>query len=78
VRYERSAKSRYVRLEAMRRRSRGIVSPDLVDQAFVRDDFVRSEEKCRENGALLAAAQFDRFSVDLGLERPEDAKPEWF
>ncbi len=77
VRRQHSPQPRHVRLQAMRRRRRRAVPPDLIDQSFARYDLARREQQSSEDGPLLAAAQLDAAFVDLGLERTEDAEPEW-
>ena len=75
MRCERLPKPGDVHLQAVRRRRRRAVAPDLVDQALAGNDLISTEQQSCKNGALLAAAELDRAIADLGLERTEDAKP---
>jgi hypothetical protein len=55
---------------------RGIIPPDLIEQALDRHDLVPAEKQGCENSPLLAPAEFERAFPGLGLERAENAKPE--
>jgi hypothetical protein len=56
---------------------RRTVPPDLVDQALARYDLARAKEQGGENGLLLAAAELEDVSFDLGFERTEKEEPDW-
>jgi hypothetical protein len=71
-----STQPRDVRLEAVSGGCGRTVAPDVVDQALVRYDIPRTEQKRGENRTLLAPAQLDRAAADLGFERAEDAESE--
>jgi hypothetical protein len=58
--------------------SRGIITPDLVDQAFDGHDLVSAEKQGCENSPLLAPAELERAFPDLRFERAENAKPKRF
>jgi hypothetical protein len=58
--------------------SRGIVPPDLVEQALDGHDLATTEEQACENSPLLSPAQLERALPDLGFEPAENAKPERF
>jgi hypothetical protein len=60
----------------VRCRSRGIIPPDLIEQALDRHDLVPAEKQGCENSPLLAPAELERAFPGLGLERAENAKPE--
>jgi hypothetical protein len=60
----------------VRCRSRGIVPPDLIEQALDGHDLVPAEKQGCENSPLLASAELKRAFADLGFERTENAKPE--
>jgi len=76
VRGESPAEPGHVRLQAVRCGSRGIVLPDLIEQALDGHDLVPAEKQGRQNNALLWPAQLDHAFADLGFELAEDAKPE--
>jgi hypothetical protein len=59
----------------VRRRRRGTLTPDLVDQSLDRNDLAGTKQQRREEGTLLGAAELDRAIAGLGLERTEDAEP---
>jgi hypothetical protein len=58
--------------------SRGIVAPDLIDQALDRHDLVPAEKQGCENSPLLAPAELNRTFRELGFELAENAEPERF
>ena len=60
----------------MRRGSRGIIPPDLIEQALVGHDLVTAEKQGCENNPLLGPAELERAFADLGSELAEDAKAE--
>jgi hypothetical protein len=60
----------------VRCRSRGIIPPDLVDQALDGHKLAPAEKQGCENSPLLAPAELERAFPDLGLEPAENAKPE--
>ena len=62
----------------MRCGSRGIVPPDLIEQALDRHDLVPAEKQGCENSPLLAPAELKRTFRELGFELAEDAEPERF
>jgi hypothetical protein len=76
VRGESPAEPGHVRLQAVRCGSRGIIPPDLIDQALVGHDLVPTEKQGCEHSPLLAPAEFERVFPGLGFERAENAKPE--
>jgi hypothetical protein len=59
------------------RRRRRALPPDLVDQALDRNDLAGPEQQRCKDGSLLAAAELERAIAGLGLERAEDAEPDW-
>ena len=62
----------------MRCGRRGIIAPDLIEQALDGHDLVPAEKQGCENSPLLVPAELERAFPDLGLERAENAKPERF
>jgi hypothetical protein len=56
--------------------SRGIISPDLIEQALDGNDLVSSQKQGCEKRPLLAPAELKRAFSELGFERAENAKPE--
>ena len=62
----------------MRCGSRGIIPPDLIEQALDGHDLVPAEKQGCENSPLLAPAELERAFPDLGFEPAENAKPERF
>ena len=63
-------------LQRGRRRPRGFLAPDLVDQAVGGDDLAGVNEQRREQRALLLPSQWERAAVRADFERPEDAELE--
>ena len=78
VRGESAAESGHVGLQAVRRGSRKIVPPDLIEQALDGDDLVSAKKQGCENSPLLAPAELKRTFRELGFELAEDAEPERF
>lgn len=62
----------------MRCGSRGIIPPDLIEQALDGHDLVPAEKQSCENSPLLAPAELERAFPDLGFEPAENAEPERF
>ena len=75
---ESPAESGHVRLQAVRCGSREVISPDLIEQALDGHHLVPAEKQSCENSALLAPAELERVSPDLGFEPAENAEPERF
>ena len=57
-------------------RARPLGAPNPLDQALARDRLVGVQEQEREQGALPAAAERERLTVDPGFERPEEREGE--
>ena len=55
-------------------RWRSSLAPELLDQAFARDDLVVVEQQDRERRALLSPAKPDGSAGVDNLKRPEDPK----
>ena len=66
------AQVRDVALDDIRRGIRRPLVPDPVDQAVDRDGLIGVREQDREHGALMAAGERDRLTIDERLERSED------
>ncbi len=62
----------------MRCGSRGIIPPDLIDQALDGYELAPAEKQGCENSPLLAPAELERAFADLGFELAENAKPKRF
>jgi hypothetical protein len=78
VRGESPAEPGHVGLQAVRCGGRGIVPPNLIDQALDGHHLVPAEKQDCENSPLLAPAELERAFTDLGFEPAEDAEPERF
>src|SRR5262249_44194666 len=63
-----------VHLDALRGRRRRFPVPDLLDQVLGGDGAPTPEQEESEERSLLVAAQRDRLTVFLDLERSEDPK----
>jgi hypothetical protein len=57
---------------------RGIIPPDLIEQALDGYDLVPAEKQGCEHSPLLAPAELERAFPDLGFEAAENAEPERF
>jgi len=55
---------------------RGIIPPDLVDQALGGHELAPVEKQGCEKSPLLAPAEFERAFADPGFELAENGKPE--
>jgi hypothetical protein len=71
---ERPAQVRDVVLDDLCRRRRGSFAPELIDQPLDRDGLVRMRDQQRQEGALSAAAEWDRSIARADLERSEDSE----
>ncbi len=65
-----------VALQHVGRGLRRRVTPELVDQTVDRHDFVRTQQKQREDRPLLGAAERQERPVGSDLERAQDTKVE--
>ena len=62
----------------MRCRSRGIFAPDPIEQTLDGHDLAPKKQQGCQHGPLLAPAELQRASPELGLEPAEDAQLERF
>ena len=62
----------------MRRGSREIIPPDLIEEVRDGHDLVSAEKQGCENSPLLAPAELKRTFRELGFELAENAEPERF
>ena len=72
-RLEQLSQPRHLMVEAVARRARRPLGPQLVDQPVARDDLVRVEQENREQSTLLRTADRDDPPALPDLERPEQA-----
>ena len=68
VRAEHLAQLRDVHLHGRRGRLRRPASPELLDQAFTRDNLVRMQQQKREQGARLRTSELQDAAVILDLQ----------
>src|SRR5262249_1499755 len=73
---ERLAELRDVDLDGVRGRLRGVVAPEVVDEAVARDDAAEIEREVGEERARLRAAERDRDAARARLDRAEQEELE--
>jgi hypothetical protein len=61
-----------VHLQALGRRRRRLLAPQLVDQALGGEPLVGMQEQQRQHGTLLGATEREHLSLVAGLQRAED------